>query len=60
MDILFQAGQLSGGNIRIAQLVSMLIVFVAVGIMVYRRMKKTEAASTNQAKTVTTEVKTNN
>lgn len=60
MDILFQAGQLSGGNIRIAQLVSILTVFAAVGIIVWRRTRKAEDTSTNQTKAVTTEVKTNN
>lgn len=60
MGMLFQAGQLSGGNVRIAQLVSILTVVGTVGIIVWRRTRKNEAASTNQTKAGTTEVKTNN
>lgn len=60
MDMLFQAGQLTGGNIRIAQLISIFTIFAAIAMIVWRRTKKNEADSTNQAKAVTTEVKTNN
>jgi phosphatidylglycerol---prolipoprotein diacylglyceryl transferase len=60
MGILFQAGELTGGNVRIAQFVSMLTVFATIGIIIWRRTKKTETTNTKQVKTVTTEVKTNN
>jgi phosphatidylglycerol:prolipoprotein diacylglycerol transferase len=62
MGIVFQAGELSGGNIRIAQFISMLSVIVAIGIIIWRRARKSEVTTSEQAKTqtVSTEVKTNN
>ncbi|WP_156877619.1 prolipoprotein diacylglyceryl transferase [Shimazuella kribbensis] len=62
MGVVFQAGELTGGNIRIAQLISMLSVVIAIGIVIWRRVKKSEVNTSKQAKTqtVSTEVKTNN
>jgi phosphatidylglycerol:prolipoprotein diacylglycerol transferase len=62
MGLLFPAGQLTGGDIRIAQLVSMVTVLLAVGVVVWRRTKKAEDTTSKHinSQTVATEVKTNN
>ncbi len=60
MSLLFTAGELTGGNVRIAQLVSMVTVFAAIGFIIWLRMKQSTTDKTvTKAPTPTTEVKTN-
>jgi phosphatidylglycerol:prolipoprotein diacylglycerol transferase len=63
LGLVFPAGSLTGGDVRIAQLVSILTVFVAIGFVVWRRItKKAEDTTSKRVNTQTaiTEVKTNN
>jgi phosphatidylglycerol---prolipoprotein diacylglyceryl transferase len=62
LSFLFVSGELTGGNIRIAQLVSMLTVFVAIGFIIWRRTRHTDTNPMKlvSSKTPVTEVKTNN
>jgi phosphatidylglycerol---prolipoprotein diacylglyceryl transferase len=43
MTILSQPGMLDGGNVRIAQLMSLLLVLAGIGLIVWRRLKKDAA-----------------
>jgi phosphatidylglycerol:prolipoprotein diacylglycerol transferase len=63
MGLLFPAGQLTGGDIRIAQLISIVLALLAVGVVVWRRTKEESEDTTSKrinSQSVATEVKTNN
>jgi phosphatidylglycerol:prolipoprotein diacylglycerol transferase len=52
LGMLFAAGELSGGNIRVAQLVSFICVLLAIGFIIWRSLQK-------ESNAVTTEVGSN-
>lgn len=50
MDILFEPGLLTGGNIRVAQLISLVGILLSLVLIIWRRIDKTAKEKVDETK----------